>query len=308
MTILNIVLPVFLVIGLGWSLRRGRFLSAEAVAAVNRLVYHVAAPALLFRSAAVTPLRESADPRALGVMAAVTVAMAAALYLALVRSRPARRGVLAQGAVRSNQVFLGLPLVYNAWGEAAVGQVAVLVGLMVVVYNVLSVPLLTLPHRTRGAAPWAGALDGARRIVTNPLALASLGGIAWSVASGSELFRVADVSLDLVGRTALPLALIAVGASLDVRRLRSELPVTAAVTVLKLGVYPVLVWLGLSWLGVDGLALKAVTLIAATPTAVVSYVMSVEMDGDEQLAAALIIGTTLAALPATVVWLLVLGV
>jgi predicted permease len=60
------------------------------------------------------------------------------------------------------------------------------------------------------------------------------------------------------------------------------------------------------WAGLDGLALKATVLIAATPTAVVSYVMAREMDGDEQLAAALIIGTTLAALPATIGWLLIL--
>ncbi len=116
------------------------------------------------------------------------------------------------------------------------------------------------------------------------------------------------MSLDLVGRTALPLALISVGAALDLRRLKSELGITALVTVLKLGVYPVLVWLGLRALGLEGLALKVPVMIAATPTAVVSYVMAKEMDGDEQLAAALIIGTTLAALPTTVAWLLILGV
>lgn len=307
MTILNIVLPVFLVIGLGWGLRRGRFLDGAGNAVLTRLVYWVAAPALLFRSAAITPLHESVNPRALLVMTVVTVGMAVLVYLLAFRSRPSRRGVIAQGAFRSNQVFLGLPLVYNAWGAEAVGQVAVLVGLMVILYNVLSVPLLTMPHRPAGAAPWAGAVDGARRIITNPLALGSLGGIALS-ASGLGLPRMLDVSLDLVGRTALPLALISVGAALDLRRMRHELPVTGLVTVLKLVVYPALVWLGMSRLGVTGLALKAVVLIAATPTAVVSYVMSVEMGGDEQLAASLIIGTTLAALPTTVVWLLLLGV
>ncbi|MFO7608769.1 MAG: AEC family transporter [Candidatus Krumholzibacteriia bacterium] len=307
MTILNIVLPVFLVIGLGWGLRRGGFLPAADNAVLTRLVYWVAAPALLLRSAAVTPLRESVNAWGLAVMGAVTVVMAIVVYLAAFRARPSRRGVIAQGAVRSNQVFLGLPLVYNAWGEEAVGLVAVMVGLMVIVYNVMSVPLLTLPHRQRGSHPFAGAWDGTRRVLTNPLAMGSLAGIAVS-AAGLALPRALDVSLDLVGRTALPLALISVGAALDLHRLRDELPVAGAVVVLKLGVYPALVWLGLSWLGVTGLALKAVVLIAATPTAVVSYVMSKEMGGDEQLAAGLIIGTTLAALPSTIIWLLVLGV
>lgn len=307
MSILDIVLPVFLVTALGWALRRGRFLSADGNGVLTRLVYWVAAPALLFRSTAITPVHEGVNPTGLLVMGAVTVGMGILVYVAALRVRPARRGVIAQGAVRSNQVFVGLPLVYNAWGAEAVAQIAVVVGLMVVVYNVLSVPLLTLPHRAHGAPPWAGALRGTKTILTNPLALGCLTGIAFS-ALELPLPRALDVSLDLVGRTALPLALISVGAALDLRRLRHELPITSVVVVLKLGVYPALVWLGLSWLGMTGLAMKAVVLLAATPTAVASYVMSVELGGDEQLAASLIIGTTLAALPSIVLWLWVLGV
>ena len=307
MSVLDVVLPVFLVTALGWALRRGRFLSAEGNTVLTRLVYWVAAPALLFRSAAITPLRDGVNLTGLAVMASVTVVLAIVVYALAMRSQPSRRGVIAQGAVRSNQVFLGLPLVYNAWGAEAVGQVAVVVGLMVVVYNVLSVPLLTLPHRTKGARPWAGAMSGTRTILLNPLALGCLSGIAYA-ALALPLPRALDVSLDLVGRTALPLALISVGAALDLRRLRHELPVTSLVVVLKLGVYPALVWLGLTALGMTGLGMKAVVLLAATPTAVASYVMSVELGGDEQLSASLIIGTTLVALPSIVFWLLFLGV
>ena len=307
MTVLNIVLPVFLVIGLGWGLRRGGFLADDANAVLTRLVFHVAAPALLLRSAAATPLSHSLQPQVLAVMVGVSLVMAVAVYAIVFRSRPARRGVIAQGAHRGNLVFMGLPLVYNAWGAEAVGQVAVLVGLMVIVYNMLAVLVLTLPHRRRGADPVAAWLDTGRRIATNPLALGSLGGIALSALDVSLPKALGD-ALDLVGRTALPLALVSVGAGLDFRRLRSELPVTAAVALVKLGVYPALVWLGLSLAGLDGLALKAPVLLAATPTAVVSFVMAREMDGDGQLAGAIVIGTTLAALPTTVIWLLILGV
>ncbi|HPF70021.1 MAG TPA: AEC family transporter [Candidatus Krumholzibacteria bacterium] len=307
MTVLNIVLPVFLVIALGWGLRRGGFLTAESNGVLTRLVYWVAAPALLARSAATTPLRDSVNPLAFGVMTAVTIGMALVVYAACWRSAPSRRGVIAQGSFRSNQVFLGLPLVYYAWGDEAVGQVSVVVGLMVILYNTLSVPMLTLPHRKHGVDPWRAFLDAMRRIVTNPLAVGTVVGIALS-ASGLPQPRALDVSLELVGRTALPLALISVGAALDLRRLKSELGMTTVVAMLKLVVYPALIWMGVRWAGVDGLALKAVVLIAATPTAVVSYVMAREMDGDEQLAAALIIGTTLLALPSTIAWLLILGV
>ncbi len=307
MALLDIALPVFLVIALGHGLRRGGFLTAEANGVLTRLVYWVAAPALLLRSAAITPLQSGTHLTGLLVMASVTVVVAIAVYLSAWSARPARRGVITQGAYRSNQVFLGLPLVHNAWGAEAVGEVALVVGLMVVVYNVLSVPVLALPHRDEKAAGWSGVLHGARSIATNPLALGCLVGIALS-ATSTTLPRVLDTSLDLVGRSALPLALISVGAALDVTRLRLELPTTALVTILKLAVYPALVMVGLTWLGVTGLSMKATVLVAATPTAVASYPMSVELGGDQRLASGLIVGTTLASLPAIVVWLWVLGV
>ncbi len=307
MTILNIVLPVFLVIGLGYVLSRLHFLPAAGNAALTRLVFYVAAPALLVRSAAGTPLRHSLDPRVIGVFAGVSLLVAAVVYLLAFRMAPARRGVFAQGAHRGNLVFMGLPLVMNAYGPEAVGQVAVLVGVMVVIYNLLAVLVLTLPHRRRDADPRREWLDTGRRIALNPLALGSAAGIALSALSIS-LPAVLDGALDLVGRTALPLALLSVGWGLDLARLRSEIPVSAAAAVLKLGVYPLLVYAGLRALGLDGTALQAPVLLAATPTAVVSYVMACEMRGDGRLAGALVIGSTLTSLATTIVWLLVLGV
>ena len=150
MTVLNIVLPIFLVIGLGCLLRRLRFVTADGNALIIRLVFYVAAPLLLLRSAAHVPLKQSLDPRVLGVYAETSALVAAAVYLVAFRARPSRRGVFAQGAQRGNMVFVGLPLIMNAFGDEAVGQVAVLVGVMIVVYNFLAVIVLTLP--TAGAA------------------------------------------------------------------------------------------------------------------------------------------------------------
>ena len=307
MTILNIVLPIFLVIGLGWLLRRLRFISAADGSTLSRLIFHVAAPALLLRSAAQTPLSHSLDPRVIGVMAGGSAVYAAIVYLTVWRMRPARRGVFAQGVHRSNMVFLGLPLIMGAYGQQAVGQVSVLVAVMVIVYNLLAVFLLTLPHRRRDEDQKAAWIDTGRNILLNPLALACVAGIAMS-ALGLRLPAALDTAVDLVGRTALPLALVSIGAGLDLARLRSEIPVTSVAIVLKLGLYPALIYAALRALGVSGVALSAPVLLAATPTAVVSYVMAREMRGDSELAGAMVIGTTLASLVTTVVWLLVLGV
>ncbi len=303
MMTLNIVLPVFLVIGLGYGLRRGGFLGPAATTILSRLVFHVAAPVLLFRGAATTPLGRSTQPEVLILLAGISAVVALLSYLVLVRSAPARRGVLAQGTHRSNMVFFGMPVIANAFGEQVLGPAAVLIGFMVMLYNLLAVFLLTLPHRSRSARSAAVWGRTALAILRNPLILGSGLGILAS-AVGFVPPIALDQALALVGRIALPLALIALGAELDFGRLRAELRPALLVAVVKLIVYPGLVLVGLKALGYAGQDLAVPVLLMASPTAVVSFIMAREMNGDEALAGAIVIGTTLVALPTTLGWLL----
>jgi len=299
--ILAIVSPVFLVIGIGCVLGRAGFVDARANAAFSRLVFYVAAPALLFRSTARTPLHEALQPEILLVTGGASALVAGLVYVAAVRTGPGRRGVLAQGAHRSNMVFFGLPVIVYAYGEAVLGGAAVLIGFMVVVYNFLAVLLLILPHRSEnpGGRVWSRTL---LEIVRNPLILACGAGLFLS-AAGLGLPLALDRTLELVGRLAAPLALIAVGAGLDFGRLRAEIPAAAVTSALKLLVYPALVLAGLHLVGTERIDREVTVLVMAAPTAVVSAIMAREMKGDEQLAAAIVIGTTLAALVTTSAWL-----
>jgi predicted permease len=303
MEILNIVLPVFLVIGLGYGLRILGFLRPETGAALSKLVFYVAAPALLFRSASQTPLQESLNLRVLLVVAAVTGATALVVYLVCARNAPSRRGVLAQGSHRSNMVFVGMPIVANAFGEQVIGQVAVLIGFMVMFYNFLAVLLLTLPHQQRSARSASVWLRTASVIAKNPLILSIASGILVRLSHLSLLVSL-DQTLELVGRTAMPVALIAVGAGLELGRLREEFLPSMLTAAVKLIVYPAVILAGLRSLGIEGVALQAPVLVMASPTAVVSYVMAKEMNGDEKLAAAIIIGSTITSLVTCTGWLL----
>jgi predicted permease len=307
MKILDVVLPVFLVIGLGAFLRSRGLLSEETRTALTRFVFYVAAPCLLFGSTARTPARESLNPTVLGAVIAVTVVTAVAAYLVAYRASPARRGVFAQGTHRSNMVFMGVPILTYAYGEQTLGSVAVLIGIMVVVYNFLAVIVLSLPHsgeRRLGAVRAWGLTAG--QIGRNPLIIGCAGGLALAV-TGIPLPVTLERSLGLVGRTALPLALLSVGGDLDFRRLRGDIGVTAVVAAAKLVVYPALVALVLRAAGLAGPSLAAPVLLMASPTAVVSYIMSRELQGDHRLAGAIIIGTTTASLFTYAGWLLVLG-
>ncbi|MBD3219611.1 AEC family transporter [bacterium] len=305
MEILDTVLPVFLVIGLGAFLRARGFLDAVVRRALTRLVFYVSAPALLIVSTADTPVTESLNPRVLGAVIAVTVVTAFVTYALSFRTAPARRGVIAQGAHRSNMVFMGLPILAYAQGDAAVGAAGVLIGVMVVVYNALAVVLLSLPHGRGDGGLARRGLAAVGEMGRNPLIIGCVVGLFLAVAN-LPIPLMLDRALGLVGRTALPLALLTVGADLDFRDLRGDVVSTGAVALVKLIVYPGLVALALLALGLRGPALAAPVLLMASPTAVVSFVMAREMRGDHRLASSIVIGTTLASLVTYTAWLVVL--
>ncbi len=300
--IINIVLPVFLVIGLGYFLGAIGLLGEEASSRLSKLVFYVAGPVLLFRSAALTPLSQAIALETIGSVAVVTVLTACAVYLACFRSAPSRRGVLAQGSMRTNMVFVGLPVIENAFGPSVLGPAAVLIGFMVPVYNLLAVFLLALPHHadnpeSRGI--WKKAtLD----VLRNPLILGSMSGVLFSAAS-LPIPTSIDRSLDLVARMALPAALLSVGANMDLGRVRVEIVPTAVAAFVKLIVYPAAIYICLGVFGVTGLERQFVVLINAAPAAVVSAIMAQEMKGDEQLAASIVIGTTIASLFTISAWI-----
>jgi predicted permease len=296
------VAPVFLVIALGYALRAIGFLREQTVISLSRLVFYVAAPMLLLRSIARIPFASSAHLPTIIVLVASSVIVAALSYIALRKTVPARRGILAQGTHRSNTFFFGLPVAVSALGDAVVGQAAVLIGSVVITYNLLGVLLLTLPHRdmsARSLAVWVGAL---KKIAVNPLILGVAAGTALSL-SGTILPPVLDRPVEMVGRTALPLALICLGAGLDLSRLRADVWPALLVSAFKLIVYPAIIWFWLRELGLSGPALQLPVILVASPVAVVSFIMAKEMKGDERLAGALVIGSTLLSVFTTVGWL-----
>ena len=306
MNILNVVLPVFLVIGLGFGLRRTGFLGEDISGVFSRLVYFVSAPALLARATAINSLDETFNPSVLLVVIVVSILVGGGTYIACFRSSPTRRGVIAQGAFRSNQVFVGLPIVIYAYGEDSINAVAVLVSFIVIVYNFQGAVLLILPQQDKSLRITTILARTSRGVLRNPLIIASLAGILFSL-TGLDLPVALDRTLVLVGGTAAPLALIVVGAGLNFISLRGDLRTTLLVSLAKTILYPALVFAGLKMMGLSGLDLRLPVMIYASPTAVVSYIMARELGGDEKLAGSLVIGSTLISLVTIIGWLVFLG-
>ena len=290
--ILLVVLPVFLVIGLGFSLKRTALVNSNFLFDLNRLVYYIALPALLFYKISTADFYASFNARLLvGMIFSITaVCLLSYGFGSLRKYRPAVQGAFCQGAFRGNLAYIGLAIIYNAYGEEGFTIAGILLGFLVPLMNVLSVIALILPQRreslSMGAAFWV------QQVATNPLIVASFVGIVWSYFS-IPLPQIVSRALSIVTGMSLPLALISIGASFSFKKLRGDITLAALSAAMKIVLLPMFTALVLITFGIRGQELAVGVLLAGTPTATAAYIMAQQLKSDAELSGAIIMLSTL---------------
>ncbi|WP_225072183.1 AEC family transporter [Desulfuromonas sp. CSMB_57] len=292
---LEIVLPVFVLILLGSLLHHLKLVDDNFSRQANRLVYFVFLPALLFFKTATAEFGTSFNaPLTLGASAALVLGGALAYgWGVLAGFPPADRGTFSQGAFRGNLAYVGLPIVFGAYGEGGLAMASMLLSCLVPLINLLAILVLWLPHRRKqrtGGVPWR------EQLLLNPLVLAAAAGLLWSWLAW-PLPDLAGRILQPLSNIALPLALLAIGAGFSLRQLQGDLRRAGSAAALKLALQPFLNFLILMAMGFGGRELGIALLLAATPTAAASYIMAYELDGNPGLAASIIVLSTLLAAP-----------
>ncbi|MCG8359072.1 MAG: AEC family transporter [Kiloniellales bacterium] len=301
--ILTAVLPVFLLIFLGTAFRRTGFLGAAFWEAAERLTYFALLPALLVRTLA------DADFAGLAALAMAGAIMLAILVMAtgllLVRPLLSLDGPaftsLFQGTQRTN-TYIGLAVAAGLFGPPGLAAAAIAVAATVPLVNILSVAALA-----RFAATTAPSVRGTVwAFVRNPLLLACLLGLLLN-ASGLGLPQLIEPLLTIMGRGALPLGLLAVGAGLNFATVRGSGRLLAASCGLKLLVMPGLTAFACWALGANGLTAAVAVMFNALPTATSTYILARQMGGDAPAMAAMITLQTAVALVALPVVLVLIG-
>lgn len=299
---LSVTGPIFVILALGVLLMRIGLLNDAFVAVGSRLVFTLGLPALLFLSVSKTRFDAGANLS----LVAFGLAGTASVYLLLewaarLLVAPAQdRGVVVQGAFRSNMGIIGLAFCVNAYGEAGLAAASLYVGLVTILLNVLAVITLSRSlHRSQGLGRMARGIAG------NPLIIAIVLALAVS-ALGIGLPRIVLQSGRYLADLTLPLALLCTGASLDFQRLRGELRNAVLAGAAKLVLVPLAMTLAAIAVGFRGVELGVLMLMSAAPTAAASYVMVRAMGGNAPLAANIIALTTLASLLTTSLGIIVL--
>ncbi|MBQ7864056.1 MAG: AEC family transporter [Lachnospiraceae bacterium] len=298
----NVVLPIFLCILLGYFLRRIRMVDTPSLNVMNKLCFKVFLPIYLFNNIATTNLAAAFNGKLLataylGVTAQFILLMI--LIPRLEKENP-RRGVLIQAMFRSNFALFGLPLALSLCGTEKVGPTSILVGFTVPLFNILAVVSL---ESFRGGKPSIKKM--AKGIATNPLIIASLLGIAFNLLDFT-LPGAVQKSVNDLGGVATPLSLVALGGSFTVSKVK-EYKKQLTIGVLGRLVFSPLIMVSAGiLLGFRNELLIPLLIMSGAPTAVSSFPMAQQMDGDGELAAGLVVFTSALAILSMFLWIFVL--
>lgn len=288
--------PIVLLVLCGMLLLRFDFYDDAFRRNLDRLVYWVSVPALIIaKLAGRTPLQLDAAPISGALLVATVGAIVLGYLIAWAMKLPSPAvGVFVQAGFRGNLAFVALPVVVLAatgsrFDPVQIETRAVLVlASMMLFYNITGVLVLEL---ARSRFEWRVIPSLARSVATNPILISCVVGIVLGL-SGRVLPGPLDETLNLLGATAAPVALLSLGGTLVVYEVRDNIrPATIAATI-KVAVVPLLAWLAGGAFGLDDEGMLVLMVYASAPTGVASYVMASQLGGDEALAASALVVTT----------------
>jgi malonate transporter len=307
-TSLGVIAPVIAIIATGFLAALFGLFSAQQVATMNRIVFLIAAPALLFRNVVLTQIPELI-PWGLFISyyGAMFICLAMSLIISLVvfaQRRQAERVIIAFGSCFSNTVMLGIPIILTAFGAAASLPLFLILafhGLLV-----FSVGTFLLELSTRPQIDWRRlGPEFLRSMASQQIIIALLAGVIWNF-TGIGLTPVVDQFLELLGQAAIPLALLAVGGLLARTPFRASLSGAAYMSVFKLVLMPLMVFASARYLfDLPPIWVASITVLSAMPTGVFTSVFASRYQAAEQEASSAIALSSVAGIVTISAWLIV---
>ena len=285
------LIPITLTVLLGY-LARQHFGVGEAVwNGLEKLTYYVFAPSLLVVSLANRSLTGLAWGQVFVTLVMVLLLCSALIVAWQWRFRAVDMASFTsvfQGGVRFNS-FVALALVDNLFGNEGLMIGALAMVVIVISVNILCVSVFSVANRHEGG--W-GKLP--RQLLTNPLILGCLLGLGLNLSSVG-LVPVLEKQLLMLGKSALPMALLAVGAALRLDTVRGSMHMIAFTSAIQFALKPVAALLIGQWLGLEGLTAVVVVIFMAVPTAPSAYVLARQLGGNAPAMASIITAQTVLA-------------
>jgi hypothetical protein len=287
---LTLVAPVFLIVALGYFLKRIGVINENFVSVSSKIVFTISLPALIFIEVSSIHLEEILNVNLiLFVYAGTLVTFAAVWITAGFFTRAGKdKASFIQGSFRGNFAIVGLAIIVNYYGIDNLGKASLVLAFTIPLYNILSIIALTVPLKEKEHKYSNTFFE----ILKNPLIIAVFAAIPFSY-FGIIIPGFLKTSIGYLSALALPLALVGIGGFLSFSDITKESSLTVISTILKLLVFPAIMTFAAYLLDFRGIDLGIIFILFACPTAIASFIMAEAMGANSRLAGNILLLTTL---------------
>lgn len=298
--------PLFVLVLAGYVLMRHSGWPKPMSDHLTRFVFSVTLPAMLFRMMSDFSHLPAVDGRLLIAFfggCLIVFVLGRLIAWRLFRLDGVGQSVFALGGVFSNNVMLGLPLAKVALGDAALPSVA-----LVLVFNALilwTLVTISVEWARHGSFTALGFVKTVRAVLSNPIVAAILSGTLFGL-TGLAVPAVIDAPLGMLGQAAAPMALVALGMGLAEYGIRDGWRISLAISVVKLLLQPLVVWVLARLLQLPAMETQVVVLLGSIAVGANVYLMSRQFKVLEgPVASSLVLSTALAAVTTPLVLTLI---
>lgn len=294
---LNLCLPLFLLVILGWVLIKCRLFEQNIVHALSSFTFRFLMPAMLFSLMSDLSKMPPVDWR-------VLIAFFGSCIFVYCLGRGLGRffkldntgkTIFGMAAIFGNNVQLGVPIVQVSLGNEAMPTISLLIIFSVLLLWTSAIASVEF-GQSKNFKDWGKIFRSLLKVLKNPVVLGIITGSAWGL-TGWALPNFALRTLDYISLATTPIALIVVGMGLAQHSFSAALPKGLAISSLKIIVHPILVYIFACFIGLDEMTTNACVLTAALPVAINVYLMASEFRSEEGAASnAIFVSTMLSAI------------
>lgn len=306
---INVTLPIFLVMVIGWALKQKGILNDNFVTVANKFNFSVTLPVMVFRDLSSVNIRQVFDLKFVLFCAIASSICFWGIWgcTRLFLKDRSLRGAFVQASFRSSAAVMGLAFINNIYGASAMGPLMIIGA--VPLYNIYSVLVLTFEGQNEEGATrdTTKIREACINIVKNPIIISIVLGVIVALV-GIDFPTIVNQTVNSVAQLATPLALIGLGAGYEGRKALARIRPTLWASAVKLVIQPLVFVPVAAAMGFSGEKMIAILIMLAAPATPSCYIMAKNMRNDGALTASIVVATTLLAAFTLTAWIYVLRV
>lgn len=301
---LNATIPIFLMMLLGMLFRKLGWMDEVFAAKMNKFVFLVPLPVLLFEQLATVDFSEVWDIKFILFCFVVTaISITISTLISMLWKDRSIKGEFIQATYRSSAALLGIAFIQNIYGTAGMAPLMIIGS--VPLYNVMAVVVLSLFKPGNNSFDKALVKKTLKGIVTNPIIIGIVAGFVWS-ALKLPMPLILHKTVSSIGATATPMGLMSMGATFEMKKATSKMKPTLVAVFMKLVGFCAIFLPVAAMLGFRNEQLIAILVMLGSATTVSCFVMARNMGHEGTLSSGVIMMTTLLSAFTLTMWLDVL--